>query len=436
MGENSNKYVDVSKKLIDFLDDNPSPFHAVAALAKIYENAGFIRLNENERYDIEPNKSYFVTRNNSSIIAFRVPNKEYKAFNIMAAHSDSPTFKIKANAEIEAEKSFIKLNVEKYGGMLMAPWFDRPLGIAGRVLVRDGAKIKERLLHIDRNIVMIPNLAIHMNREANDGYKYNAQVDLLPVFAESESKLDLMDVVAKELNIDKKDISDTDLFLTNRVKGSIWGADNEFIAAGHLDDLQCAYSGAVSLIESKNDNAIIVNAIFDNEEVGSGTKQGAAGTFLKDTLMRINKALGFDDEKYLMAVANSFMVSADNAHGVHPNYGEKADPVNRPKLNNGIVIKYSANQKYTTDAVSAAIFKSICEKAKVPIQVFTNRSDVVGGSTLGNISNTQVSLKTVDIGLAQWAMHSPYESAGIKDTYYLQRAIKEFFETDVAEMLD
>ncbi len=431
-----NEYIESSKKLIDFLDSNPSPFHAVTALTKIYEDAGFIRLNENERYKIAPGKSYFVTRNHSSIIAFRIPNKEYNAFNIMATHSDSPTFKIKANAEIEAEKSFIKLNIEKYGGMLMAPWFDRPLGIAGRVLVKNGSKIKEMLLHIDRNIVMIPSLAIHMNREANEGYKYNAQVDLLPVFAEIDSKISLNDILAMELKIDKNDILDTDLFLTNRVKGGTWGADNEFIAAGRLDDLQCAYSGAVSLTDSENDNAVIVNAIFDNEEVGSTTKQGAASTFLRDTLMRINMALGFDDEKYLMAIAKSFMVSADNAHGVHPNYGEKADPVNRPKLNGGIVIKYSANQKYTTDAVSAAIFKAICERAEVPTQIFTNRSDVTGGSTLGNISNTQVSLKTVDIGLAQWAMHSPYESAGIKDTYYLQRAVKEFFETDVDSMLD
>jgi len=431
-----NEYIESSKKLIDFLDNNPSAFHAVAGLAQMYENAGFKRLNENEKYDISLGGSYFVTRNNSSIIAFKIPDKEYKAFNIMAAHSDSPTFKIKPNAEIEVEKSFIKLNVEKYGGMLMAPWFDRPLGIAGRVMVRAGLKIKEMLLHIDRNILMIPSLAIHMNREANDGYKYNAQVDLLPVFAESNSKINLMDIIARELNIDKNDILDADLFLTSRVKGTVWGADNEFIASAHLDDLQCAYCGAVSLIESKNDNKVIVNAIFDNEEVGSGTRQGAASTFLKDTLMRINKALNFDDEKYMTAVADSFMVSADNAHGLHPNYEQKADLVNRPKLNQGIVIKYSANQKYTTDAVSAAVFKAICQKADVPIQTFTNRSDVIGGSTLGNISSTQVALKTVDIGLAQWAMHSPYESAGVKDTYYLQKALKEFFSSDVAAMLD
>ncbi len=431
-----NEYMESSKKLIDFLDNNPSAFHAVAGLAQMYENAGFKRLNENEKYDISLGGSYFVTRNNSSIIAFKIPNREYKAFNIMAAHSDSPTFKIKPNAEIEVEKSFIKLNVEKYGGMLMAPWFDRPLGIAGRVMVRAGLKIKEMLLHIDRNILMIPSLAIHMNREANDGYKYNAQVDLLPVFAEKDSNIDLADIIARQLTIDKNDILDSDLFLTSRVKGTVWGADNEFIASAHLDDLQCAYCGAVSLIESENDNAVIVNAVFDNEEVGSGTRQGAASTFLKDTLMRINKALNFDDEKYMTAVADSFMVSADNAHGLHPNYEQKADPVNRPKLNQGIVIKYSANQKYTTDAVSAAVFKAICQKADVPIQTFTNRSDVIGGSTLGNISSTQVSLKTVDIGLAQWAMHSPYESAGVKDTYYLQKALKEFFAADVAAMLD
>lgn len=430
-----NKYIETSRKLIDFLDNNPSPFHVVAELAEIYEANGFHRLNENERFDIREQESYYITRNNSSIIAFRVPKNEYKAFNIMASHSDSPTFKIKTNPEIETEKCFIKLNVEKYGGMLIAPWFDRPLGIAGRVLVKNDSKIEERLLHIDRDIVMIPSLAIHMNRDINDGYKYNAQVDVLPIFSETDSKIELLDIVARELGIDKNDILDMDLFLTNRIKGTIWGADNEFIAAGRLDDLQCAFSGAMSIIEAKNDAAIILNAVFDNEEVGSGTKQGAASTFLKDTLIRINRALGYDDEKYLMAVANSFMVSADNAHSIHPNYLEKADPVNRPKVNKGIVIKYSANQKYTTDAVSAAIFKAICEKANVPLQSFTNRSDVIGGSTLGNISNTQVSLKTVDIGLPQWAMHSPYESAGIKDTYYLQKATVEFFSTDITKMM-
>lgn len=429
------KYLDSSKRLINFLDANPSPFHVIDSLGKMYEKAGFKRLFEKERFEIKRGENYFVTRNNSSIVAFRVPKEDFKGFNITSAHSDSPTFKIKANAEITVENNFVKLNVEKYGGMLIAPWFDRPLGIAGRVMIKNGEKIEEKLLHIDRDIIMMPSLAIHMNREANEGYKYNAQTDTQPIFAELASKISLYDIIAKELGVDKEAILDTDLFLTNRIKGTVWGADNEFIAAGRLDDLQCVFAGAESIIEAKNKHTIAVHCVFDNEEVGSGTKQGAASTFLKDVLVRINKALGGDEESYLQAVARSFMVSADNAHSIHPNYAEKADPCNRPMVNKGVVIKYNANQKYTTDAVSGAVFKDICAEAKVPVQTFTNRSDVAGGSTLGNISNTQVSLNAVDIGMAQWAMHSPYESGGVKDTYYLETALKQFFETDISEKI-
>ena len=430
------KYVEASKRLIGFLDANPSPFHVIATLGKMYEKAGFKRLSEKERFEVKRGENYYVTRNNSSIIAFKIPKEDFKGFNITAAHSDSPTFKIKANAEITAEKNFVKLNVEKYGGMLMAPWFDRPLGIAGRIMVKNGTRIEERLLHIDRDIIMMPSLAIHMNREANDGYKYNAQTDTQPIFAELASGVTLYDIIAKELGVSKDTILDTDLFLTNRVKGTIWGANNEFIAAGRLDDLQCVFAGAESIIEAKNKDNIAIHCVFDNEEVGSGTKQGAASTFLKDVLIRVNKALGGDEESYLQAVARSFMVSADNAHSVHPNYTEKADPCNRPVVNKGVVIKYNANQKYTTDAVSGAVFRDICTEAKVPVQTFTNRSDVAGGSTLGNISNTQVSLNAVDIGMAQWAMHSPYESGGVKDTYYLEAAMKKFFETDISSKLE
>ena len=403
------KYVEASRRLIDFLDSNPSPFHVVNALSKMYEKAGFKRLCEKDKFDVVKGGDYYVTRNNSAIIAFRVPKADFKGFNITSAHSDSPTFKIKANAEINVEKNFVKLNVEKYGGMLMAPWFDRPLGIAGRVMVKNGKKI--------------------------EGYKYNAQNDTQPIFAEIGSNVTLYDIVAKELGIAKEDILDTDLFLSNRVKGTLWGAENEFIAAGRLDDLQCVFAGAESIVEAKNKNYIIVHCVFDNEEVGSGTKQGAASTFLKDVLVRVNKALGGDEESYHQAVARSFMVSADNAHSVHPNYTEKADPCNRPVVNKGVVIKYNANQKYTTDAVSGAVFREICAEAKVPVQTFVNRSDAAGGSTLGNISNTQVSLNAVDIGMAQWAMHSPYESGGVKDTYYLEAAMKQFFKTDISARL-
>ena len=428
------KYKEVSKRLINFLDANPSPFHVVEALKNMYEKAGFKELSEGERFALERGKSYFVTRNGSSIIAFKVPEGEYEAFNIAASHSDSPTFKIKPNSDITVENRIVKLNVEKYGGMIISPWFDRPLGVAGRVLVKNGNKIESRLFHIDKDLLMLPNLAIHMNRDVNNGYTYNVQVDVEPVFGEKESGKEFLDIVADELGVKREDILDTDLFLTNRVKGTIWGGNEEFIAAGRLDDLQCVFAGFEGVLEAKNSKNIIVNVVFDNEEVGSGTKQGAASTFLYDILERINRALDGDDEKYHTALFKSFMVSADNAHAFHHNYTDKADPTNRPRVNGGIVIKYNANQKYTTDAVSGAIFKAILEKAGVPYQTFANRSDMAGGSTLGNIANTQVSLNTVDIGLAQWAMHSPYESGGIKDTYYLVEAMRTFFETDVSEI--
>lgn len=429
------KFIKTSEELIEFVDGNPSQFHVVDNLKKAYRAAGFKELFEGERFELQKGESYFVTRNDSAIIAFRLPKKDYKAFNITAAHSDSPTFRIKANPELAEEKAIIKLNTEKYGGLIMYPWFDRPLGIAGRVLVRNGKKVESKLIHIDRNILMIPSLAIHMNRQINEGYNFNAQKDSLPIFAEVASEIDLNDVVAKELGVEKNNILDSDLFLTNRVKGTLWGANNEFIAAGKLDDEQCVFAGYKAITEVKAKNSILVHAVFDNEEVGSGTKQGAAGTFLFDTLTRINKALGYDEEQYHMALSKTLMLSADNAHSVHPNYTEKACPSNRPMVNKGIVIKYSANQKYTTDAVSGAIFRAILDDAKVPYQVFTNRSDILGGSTLGNISTSQVSISAVDIGVAQWAMHSPYESGGVKDTLYMIDGMKAFFETDLAEIM-
>jgi aspartyl aminopeptidase len=323
----------------------------------------------------------------------------------------------------------VKLNVEKYGGMLCAQWFDRPLSVAGRVMLRskDGT-VETRLVNIDRDLVMMPALAIHMNREANEGYKYNAQTDMLPVFGDADSKDSFFDLVAENAKAKKDDIIGHDLFLYNRVKPTVWGAGNEYIASSRLDDQECVYTTFCGFLNAADSENVAVHCVFDNEEVGSGTKQGAASTFLRDTLTRINECLGRTNQQYLVALANSFMISADNAHAVHPNHVDKADPVNRPVINKGIVIKYNANQKYTTDAVSAATFKLICERAQVPYQTFTNRSDMAGGSTLGNISTTQVAVNTVDIGLAQLAMHSPYESAGGKDPEYLAKATQAFYE--------
>ena len=420
-------YIETTEKLLDFIEKSPTAFQAVDEMQKRLTENGFEVLSEKEYWKLIPGGKYLVTRNNSALIAFCIPEKESRVFHIMASHSDSPSFKIKENPEIKVDNSYVKLNVEKYGGMLMAPWFDRPLSVAGRVIIRRNDGLEEKLVDIKRDLVMIPNLAIHMNREANNGVAYNPQKDLQPLFAVGNTDRTLLEIIAEQTGVKKEDIISHDLFLYNRMPGTIWGADKEFVSSARLDDLQCAFASMEGLLRAQNHESIAVHCVMDNEEVGSGTKQGAASTFLKDTLLRINMGLGRTYEEYLMTLAGSFMVSADNAHALHPNYTDKTDPTNHPVLNKGIVIKFNANQKYCTDAVSAAIFKELCTKAGVPYQTFVNRSDIAGGSTLGNISNTQVPMNTVDIGLPQLAMHSPYETAGVKDTEYLARAAEELF---------
>ncbi len=421
-------YRETAEELLAFIQKSPTCFHAVAAMKEILEAEGYGELREEDRWNLEKGGKYYVTRNDSALIAFAIPEEEAKGYRIMASHSDSPTFKIKENPEMEAEGRYVKLNVERYGGMICAPWFDRPLSVAGRVVVKEGEEIVSKLVDVDRDLLMIPNLAIHMNREVNDGYKFNAQKDMLPLYGMSSAKGTFLKTVAEAAGVKEEEILGHDLFLYNRQEGTVWGAEEAFVSSARLDDLQCAFSSLKGFLAGKKEKYIAVHCVLDNEEVGSGTKQGAASTFLRDVLVRINSGLGQDQEDYLRRLAGSFMVSADNAHAVHPNYGEKADPVNRPCMNEGIVIKHSANQKYCTDGVSAAVFKDLCKRAGVPFQTFTNRSDILGGSTLGNISTTQVAVNAVDIGLAQLAMHSPYETAGVKDTAYLIKAAEMLFE--------
>ncbi|MBQ9027903.1 MAG: M18 family aminopeptidase [Lachnospiraceae bacterium] len=422
----------VNEELFSFLDHSPNAFFAVRNMCDLLSGAGMTRLYEGTPWKLEAGKGYFVTRNDSAVIAFKIPKLDYTGFQMMASHCDSPVFKIKTNAEISVDQRYVKLNVEKYGGMLCAPWLDRPLSVAGRVVVRTKDGIETRLVNVDRDLMIIPNLAIHMDRQVNDGHKFNAQVDMLPLFCEKgEEKDAFLGLIAAEAGVPAGDILDTDLLLYNRMPAVSLGLNGEFIASGRLDDLQCAFASLKGFIESAPADSVAVHCVFDNEEVGSGTKQGAASTFLKDTLHRINSAAGRTEEEYLMSIASSFLVSADNAHAVHPNFAEKTDPTNRPYLNKGIVIKYSANQKYTTDAVSGAIMRAICQEADVPYQTFANRSDMLGGSTLGNIAQSQVALNTVDIGLPQLAMHSPYETAGAKDTAYLIEAAKVLFSSSV-----
>ena len=420
-------YRKTAKKLLKFIEKSPTAFQAVTEMTKRLDKEGFEELKEEDHWKLKKGGNYYVTRNHSAIIAFSIPQKPVWKFHIMASHSDSPSLKIKENPEIEVENAYIKLNVERYGGMILSPWFDRPLSVAGRLIVRQDGKIREKMVAVDRDLLVIPNLAIHMNREVNDGYKYNVQKDMLPLYGLESAKGSFFKTVAEAAGVKEEDILGHDLFLYNRMPGTVWGSEEEFVSAPRLDDLQCAFSSMEGLIAGKNEKSICVHMVMDNEEVGSGTRQGAASTFLRDTLLRINLGLGRSYEDYLISLAKSFMISADNAHAIHPNYPEKADPVNRPHINAGIAVKYNANQKYCTDGISAAMFKELCKEAGVSCQVYVNRSDVAGGSTLGNISNTQVPMNTVDIGLPQLAMHSPYETAGVKDTEYLVRAAEELF---------
>ena len=425
----------ISQELMAFIKQSPTAFHAVDNMKKMLKEDDYEELLEGQAWEIKPGKKYFVSRNNSSIIAFNLGSKLDKySFNVAASHSDSPTFKIKENAEIEIKGKYTQLNTEGYGGMLCATWFDRPLSIAGRVLIQEGNSYITKLVNIDRDLVMIPNVAIHMNRAVNDGFAYNKQIDMLPLFGGSDSKSgDLRHLIAEQLNVADENIYGMDLYLYNRMEPSIWGVNEEFISCSQLDDLQCAYASLQGFLKGSNDQSINVFACFDNEEVGSGTKQGAGSTFLYDILKRVNQVLGKNDEEFYQALASSFMLSADNAHAVHPNHPEKTDVNNCVYLNEGVVVKSHAGQKYTSDALSIAVFKGLCKKANVPVQFFANRSDALGGSTLGNIAMTQVSMNCVDIGLPQLAMHSSYETAGIKDTYYMIKVMEEFFNSHIEE---
>jgi len=422
----------IANELLEFIRKSPTAFHAVYSIADILKKEGFQELNPGKPFSIIGGGKYYITKNSSSIIAFNVgtnikDSNDY-SFRIAASHSDSPCFKIKENAEVRVKDKYTMLNTEGYGGMLLAPWLDRPLSIAGRVIAREGDDIKEIHICFDKNMLIIPNLAIHMNRKVNDGYTYNKQVDMMPLFAGKDSVSgDFRKLVADEAGVKVEEILGSDLFLYDRTPASVWGTKDEFISSPRLDDLECAYTSLMGFIDGCNLTGINVYACFDNEEVGSTSGQGAASTFLVDTLKRINIALGKTEEEYMCALTNSLMLSCDNAHAVHPNHPEKTDSTNSVYMNEGVVIKSNANQKYTSDAYSIAKFRLLCEKAGIPYQFYANRSDEPGGSTLGNIAMTHVSVPAVDIGLPQLAMHSPYETAGADDIKYMIDACKAFY---------
>lgn len=405
--------------LFDFIKKSPSAYQAVDTAAKILDGEGYTELSENKNFSLEDGGKYYVKKNGSSIVAFRY-RKNANAFMICASHSDSPSFKVKGDLQ---SGLYTKLDVEKYGGMIYYTWFDRPLSFAGRVCLKSDTGIECRLVNIDKNVAVIPSVAIHMQRNVNDGCKFNPAVDLLPLASIGDSGIS--EFIAKELCINAEDIISHDLFLYVRDEGKIIGED--YVLAPRLDDLACVYSSLKAFLSSEADKTIPVFAVFDNEEVGSATKQGAESVFFSEILREIA------GDRYNKMLPESFMVSADNAHASHPNHPELTDKQNFATLGGGVVIKYNANQRYTTDAYSDAIFRTIAEKAGVKVQSFSNRADMLGGSTLGSIASTRLPVPTVDIGLPQLAMHSVVETMGVSDIFDMVKLLSKFYSTSLSK---
>lgn len=428
--------LDFAQQLIDFIYESPTAFQTVNTVKNQLYNCGFVEVKETARWSLKKGGKYFVTKNDSAIAAFVVGKGDIEedGFKIIGAHTDSPTFRIKPAPEMTSENSYIRLNTEIYGGPIVSTWLDRPLAVAGRVALRSENILypETRLVNIRKPILIIPNLAIHMNREINKGIELNAQRDTLPLLAHVNESLEkgnlLLNAIAEELAVAVSSIIDFDLYLYEYEKGSIIGLHNEFISSGRLDDLAMVHAGIEALCKVEAVAATNVMVAFDNEEVGSRTKQGGDSPFLATVLERILISQGKGREDFFRALAKSFMISADLAHAVHPNMGEKHDPVNRPILNKGPVIKISASQSYTTDSHSDAVYEEICKKAGVPVQKFVNRSDLAGGSTIGPISSTQLPIRSVDMGTPILAMHSVRELGGVLDHSYVTASFEEFYK--------
>ncbi len=416
------------EKLQKFLDGSRSVYHAVENLRQELQTQGYTRLEEGKHWELLPGGKYYLTRGGSAIMAFRIPTAEPQGFLMTASHSDRPTFKIKENGEMDGK--YIRMATERYGGMLMAPWLDRPLSVAGRVLVETEHGAKSKLVDIDRDLMLIPNVAIHMNRKANDGYTYNPTCDTVPLLGSEEAKGKFQTLLEQAAG---GRILGHDLYLYIRQPSSVWGIDEEYLSSAALDDLECAWGCTQGFLNSTESASIPVLCVFDCEEVGSSSVQGAASTLLIDVLERICEARGLNLNQML---SQSFMISADNAHALHPNHPEYADSANAPLVNGGIVLKFNAGLRYTTDGVAAALLRTVCKKAEVPVQTYYNRADLPGGSTLGNISLGHVSVPTADIGLAQLAMHSCFETAGVKDAEYLMDAMACFYSSTLSVTAD
>ncbi len=415
---------DLIRRLLDFLDASPSCYHAVDNLTRRLEAEGYERLWEAEPWTLRTGGKYYVVRGDSSLVAFRVPGGVPAGFMLAAAHSDSPTYKVREEAEVLSAGNCVRLAVEPYGGMIARSWLDRPLSVAGRLVVRREGGIATQLVNVDRDLLVIPSVAIHLDREVNQGTALKANTDLLPLLGCGTERGRFRALLAEAAGVPEEDILSTELFLYPRVSAVALGAEGELVASPRLDDLQCVFGCLEGFLTAKEGGSVPVLCVFNNEEVGSGTRQGADSTFLTDVLERVSTALGRD---WRCMAVNSFLVSADNAHAVHPAHPELSDGVERPVLNGGVVLKYNAGQKYTTDAVSGAVFREVCRAADVPVQRYSNRADLPGGSTLGNISSAHLSIPSVDIGLPQLAMHAAYEVAGSRDTALLARAMEEYF---------
>lgn len=416
-------------QLFDFIQCSPTASHTAATVRAMLVQAGFTQLLESRPWDLQPGGRYYTTRGMSSLIAFQVPKADFHGFSVIAPHGDSPCFKVKESPELRVDGQYTKLNTEVYGGMQLALWTDRPLSVAGRLAVRTDNGVKGVLCDIRRDLLLIPGVAIHMNRGVNEGVKLDPQKDTLPLLGGSQA--DLKKLVAENAGVAPEDILSWDLYLYSRAQGTVFGAEKEFIAAPRLDDLECVFAAAKAFLAGENRENVTVLSLFDNEETGSLTRQGADSPFLSEVLERISLSCGKSREEHLRAIASGFMLSADNAHAVHPDSPEKSDPTNRCYLNGGVVVKHSP--RYASDALTAGLFQRICQKAGVPVQVYYNNSKIPGGGTLGNLSGSHVALPTVDIGLAQLSMHSPYETAGAKDLDYMVWAMQAFYESVITQ---
>lgn len=420
----------VISNLVEFLSKSVTPFHAVAEMSERLAREGFTELSEQSEWTLSRGKGYFVTRGGSALIAFRVPAEDFSACQMVASHCDSPGFKLKTNHTVNAGEHYTKLSVERYGGPIMSTWLDRPLGVAGRIVVRDGDRARQLLVDTGRAVALIPNMPPHLDRGTADSHKYDLRTDLMPLFAEGKDK-DLIKVLAERAGVESDSVLSHELFLYSRDRGELYGERGEFLAAPRLDDLACVFASLEGIIGARQSQNMAVHCVFNNEEIGSATREGAGADFLPRTLGRIFSVLGYSTERANSILAGSILLSADNGHALHPNHMEMFDRENSPVLNGGVVIKQSAGKKYMTDAMTYTLVQQLCEIGQIPYQVYHNRSDIAGGSTLGCIAVENISVRMADLGLAQLAMHSTLETAGAHDVEHIVRLMENFYGSTI-----